>query len=135
MKKMMMIWKLKQPSLKSSVEKPEMPTDGSWRPISPSMRINIQTQQEPWFSSIGCPRNEEKPLLKLGLPSLKMNALLMQTRPGPRSRKPSKLHLPPMTQQCKLKLPLLCSTRTGKPLRIQQIHLLLLSPLSPLQNH
>ena len=93
-----------------------MPTDGSWlwRPISPSMRINIQTQQEPWFSSIGCPRNKERPLPKLGSPSLKTNASLMQTRPGPRSRKPSKLHSLPMTQQHKLELPLLCSTKTGR---------------------
>ena len=114
--KKMMIWKLKQPSLKSSVEKPEMPTDGSWawRPISPSMRTNILTQQELWFSSTECPRNEEKPLLKLGSPSLKTNTSLMQTRPEPRLRKPSRPHSPPMTQQCKLELPLLHSTKTRR---------------------
>ena len=93
-----------------------MPTDGSWpwRPISPSMRTNILTQQGPWFSSIECPKGKGKPLLKLGSPSLKTNTSLMQTRPGSRSRKPSKLHSPPMMQQHKLELPLLHSTKTRR---------------------
>ena len=93
-----------------------MPTDGSWlwRPISPSMRTNILTQQGPWFSSTECPRDEEKPLLKLGSPSSKTSVLLMQTRPGPRSRKPLRPHSPPMTQQHKLKSPSLHSTKTGR---------------------
>ena len=93
-----------------------MPIDGSWpwRPISSSMKTNILTQQELWFSSTECPRNKEKPLLRLGSPSSKTNASLMQTRPGSRSRKPSKLHSPPMIQQHKLELPLLCSTKTGR---------------------
>ena len=38
----------------------------------------------------------------------------MRTKPGPRSRKPSKPHSPPIMQQCKLELPSLCSTKTGK---------------------
>ena len=38
----------------------------------------------------------------------------MQTRLGPRSRKPSKPHSPPTTQQHKLELPLLCSIKTGR---------------------
>ena len=78
------------------------------------MRINIPTQQELWFFSTECPRDEEKPLLKLGSPSLKMNALQTQIRLGPRSRKPSKPHSPPMMQQCRLKSPLLHSTKTRR---------------------
>ena len=54
------------------------------------------------------------PLLRLGSPSSKMNALQMQLRPGPRSRKPLKSHLPPMMQQHKLKLPSLRLTKTGR---------------------
>ena len=38
----------------------------------------------------------------------------MQTRPGPRSKKPSRLHSPPMMQQCKLELPSLCLTKTRR---------------------
>ena len=35
---------------------------------------NILTQQEPWFFSIECPKDKEKPLLRLGSPSSKTNA-------------------------------------------------------------
>ena len=91
------------------------------------MRTNIPTQQEPWFSSTECPRDEEKPLLRLGLPSSKTNTSLMQTRPRPRSRKPSRPHSPPMMQQHKLELPLLHSTKTK---RIPQ-DLTNISPPSP----
>ena len=78
------------------------------------MRINILTQQELWFFSIECPKDEKKPLPKLGSPSSKMNTLWMQTRPRPRSRKPSKPHSPSMMQQHKLKLPSLHSTKIGR---------------------
>ena len=71
-------------------------------------------QQEPWFFSIGCPKDKKKPLLRLGSPSSKMNTLQMQTRSGPRSRKFSKPHLPPMIQQCKPELLSLHSTKTGR---------------------
>ena len=93
-----------------------MPTDGlwPWRPTSPCMRRSIPIQQESWFFSTGCPKGKEKPLLRLGSSSLKMNMLQMQTRPGPRSRKHSKPHSPPMTQQCKLESLLLHSTKTGR---------------------
>ena len=37
-------------------------------------------KHEPWFSSTGCPRDEEKPLLRLGLPSSKMNTSLILTK-------------------------------------------------------
>ena len=114
-----MTWKSKQPSLKNSVKKLEMPTDGSWpwRPTLPCTRTNIPMQQELWFSSIGCPKDEEKPLPRLGSPSLKMNTSLKQTNPRPRSRKPSRLHLSLMMQQCKLELLSLHSIKTGKTLQ------------------
>ena len=109
-------WTLKLPSLKNSAEKPEMPKDGSWPWWSTSsfMWTSSPMKCELWFSSIGCPKDEEKPLLRLGSPSSKMNMLLMLTRTGPRSRKPSKLHLPPMSQQCRLKLLLPRSIKTGR---------------------
>ena len=93
-----------------------MLTDGSWpwRPISPSTKTNTPMQQESWFSSTECPRNKEKPLPRLGSPSLKTNTLLMQTRPGPRSRKLSRPHSPPMMQQHKLESPSLHSTKTRR---------------------
>ena len=69
-----------------------------------------------WFSSIGCLKDEEKPLPRLGLPSLRTNVSQTQTRPGPKSRKPSRLHLPPIIQQHKLKLLLPHSTRTRRTL-------------------
>ena len=43
-----------------------------------------------------------------------MNTSLMQTRPGPRSRKPSRPHSPPMMQQCKLESPSLHSIKTRR---------------------
>ena len=67
-----------------------------------------------WFSSTGCPKDKEKPLPRLGSSSSKMNASQMQTRPGPRSRKHSRLHSPPTMQQYKLELPLLHLTKTGR---------------------
>ena len=77
----------------------------------------------------------EKPLSKLGSPSLKTNALLMQTRPGPRSRKPSRPHSPPMTQQRKPKLPLLYSTKTRRtPQNLTNISSLSSSSLSILES-
>ena len=124
-----MTWKSKQPSLKSSVERPEMPTDGSWpwRPTLLCTRTNILMQQELWFSSIECPRNEEKPLPRLGSPSSKTNTSPKQINPGPRSRKPSRLHLPLMMQQHKLELLSLHSTKTRRtPLDLTNI-----SPHSP----
>ena len=81
---------------------------------SPYLRINIPMQQELWFSSTECPRDEEKPLLRLGSLSSKTNISPMQTRLGPRSRKPSKQHLSSMTQPHKLESPLLHSTRTRR---------------------
>ena len=111
-----MTWKSKQPSLKNSVKKLEMPTDGSWpwRPTLPCTRTNIPMQQELWFSSIGCPKDEEKPLPRLGSPSLKMNTSQTLTRTGPRSGKPSRLHSPPRMQQHRLELPSLCLIKTGR---------------------
>ena len=93
-----------------------MPIDGSWpwRPTLPYMRINILMQQKPWFSSIGCPRNKEIPLPRLGSPSPKTNILLKQINPGPRSRKPSRPHLPLIMQQHKLELLSLHSIKTRK---------------------
>ena len=111
-----MMWKSRPLSLKSLAEKPEIPTDDSWpwRPTLPFMQTNMPMKHKPWFSSIGYPKNKEKPLPRLGSPSLKTNMLQTQTRPGPRSRKPLKLHSPPMTQQCKCELPLLHLTKTGR---------------------
>ena len=72
-------------------------------------------------------RDEEKPLPKLGSPSSRTNALLMQTSPGPRSRKASRLHSPLMMQQHKLKLSLLHLTKTGRTPQV----LTNISPPSP----
>ena len=106
-------WTSKPPFLKNSAKKLKIPTDGSWpwRSTLLFTWASFLMKHEPWFSSIGCPKAEEKPLPRLGSPSLKTNISLKQTRIGPKSRKPSKQHLPPIIHQHRLKLPLPCLTK------------------------
>ena len=67
-----------------------------------------------WFSSIGCSRDKEKPLLRLDSLSLKTNMYPMLMKTRLRSRKSSRQHSPSMMQWCRLELPLPCLIKTRR---------------------
>ena len=133
----MMTWKLKQPCLKSLVEKLEMPTDGSWswRPISPSMKINILTQQESWFPQQNVQGTRKSLCWGLAHQARRQtHCWYRQDLDQDQKSLPGCIN-PLWHNSTSLSHPHFAQPRLEEPIRIQQIYLLLLPPLRLFWNH